>query len=176
MFQLFYGDIMYLSKLSKSLALFCLMVLLYACSTDSSTNPNTEFIAADSDFSNWMGWTLLAEKQGPDPFLGEAHSGNDAKAKRKIYIKQSNAQRGENGQYPKGTIVVKQTTAEDGSEIMIVAMAKRGGSFNSEDNGWEWFILNSNGTIQSRGDRLANNMCNICHSAVKSSKDYIYSK
>lgn len=168
---------MYLSKLSKSLALLCLMVLLYACSTDNSTTPNPEFIAADSDFSNWMGWTLLAEKQGPDPSLGDAHSGNDAKAKRKIYIKQSNAQRGENGQYPNGTIVVKQTTAEDGSEIMVVAMVKRGGSsFNTDHNGWEWFILNSNGSIMARGDKLMDNMCNACHSAVKTNKDYVFSK
>lgn len=153
-----------------------MIAFLYSCSSDSSTNPNAEFIASDADFSNWMGWTLIAEKQGPDAFLGDAHSGNTPNTKRKIYIKQSNAQRGENGQYPKGTIVVKQIIAGDGSNIMIVAMAKRGGTFNSEDNGWEWFILNSNGSIQNRGDRLSSNMCNICHSAVKLNKDYIYSK
>lgn len=158
------------------MAIVLLIAFFNACSSDSSTNPNSEFIAADADFSNWMGWTLITEKQGTDPFLGDAHSGNTPNTKRRIYIKQSNAVRGENGQYPKGTIVVKQILAGDGSVIMIVAMAKRGGNFNSEDNGWEWFILNSNGTIQNRGDRLSNNMCNICHSAVKSNKDYIYSK
>lgn len=165
-----------LINLFNFLAISLLAGLFYACSSDSSTKPPSEFIAKDNDFSNWMAWTKLAEKTGPDPFLGDAHSGNDANAKRKIYIKQSNAQRGANGQYPNGTIVVKQTVNKDGAEIMVVAMAKRGGSFNNENNGWEWFVLNSNGTIQNRGDRLMNNMCNICHSAVKANKDYIYSK
>lgn len=168
---------MFNSKLSRTLALLCLMGFLYACSSDTSTNPPTEFIASDSDFSNWMSWTMVAEKSGPDPALGEAHSGNDNTVKRKIYIKQSNAQKGSNGQYPNGTIVVKQTLAQNGTEIMVVGMAKRGGSsFNKDHNGWEWFVLNSNGSIKDRGDKLMNNMCNTCHSSVKSSKDYVFSK
>lgn len=120
---------------------------------------------------------MVAEKSGPDPALGDAHSGNDSSVKRKIYIKQSNAQKGSNGQYPNGTIVVKQTVDKDGKEMMVVGMAKRGGSsFNTDNNGWEWFVLNSNGTIKDRGDKLMNNMCNMCHSQVKTTKDYIFSK
>lgn len=165
------------SKLSKAFALLCLIVFFYSCSSDNTTNPQAEFIASDSDFSNWMSWTMVAEKSGPDPALGEAHSGNDSSVKRKIYIKQPNAQKGSNGQYPNGTIVVKQTVDKDGTEIMVVGMAKRGGSsFNTDNNGWEWFVLNSNGTIKDRGDKLMNNMCNMCHSAVKTSKDYVFSK
>ncbi len=146
-----------------------------SCSSDNSTEPEKEFIASNSDFTNWMSWTKTATKQGPDPALGEAHSGNDNTVSRLIYMNKPNATRSSNGQFPNGTIVVKETKKDDGTILMVVGMAKRGGNFNKDHNGWEWFMLNGD-QIAERGANLMNGMCNACHSAVKSSKDYVFHK
>lgn len=149
-------------------------VVLIGCSDDNTTNPPAEFIATDADFANWMSWTKVAEKSGPDPALGQAHSGNDTNVTRYIYNK-GNPLKGSNGQYPNGTLVVKETKDKDGNVMMITAMAKRGGTFNQNHNGWEWFVLENN-SIKDRGADLMGGMCNGCHSAVKTTKDYVFSK
>jgi hypothetical protein len=60
------------------------------------------------------------------------------------------------------------------------AMAKRGGTFNPEGNGWEWFQLtftpNGHARIAARGGaEVANRLgsCQRCHAAVAPSHDLV---
>ncbi len=165
---------MFLQKAKFFLFSIIISAAMISCSEENTNEPEQEFAATDSDFLGWTSWTKVAEKSGPDPALGEAHSGNDATVKRIIYIK-DNAARGSNGQYPVGTRVVKETRDKDGNIMMITAMAKRGGSFNSAHNGWEWFVIENN-RISARGENLMDGMCNGCHSGAKSTGDYVFSK
>lgn len=162
------------SKFLMTIIAIVFGAIITGCSDSNTTDTVDEFIAQNTDFANWTSWTKVAENQGPDPALGEAHSGNDSTVKRIIYIK-DNAKRGSSGQFPVGTRVVKETRDKDGNLMMITAMAKRGGAFNQSNNGWEWFILQDN-AIMDRGADLMGGMCNGCHSAVKLNKDYVFSK
>ncbi len=64
----------------------------------------------------------------------------------------------------------------------FTALVKRGGNFNSNNIGWEWFILNQDGSIETdilgnkfRGANLMGGMCGGCHSQVFS-KDFVFTK
>jgi hypothetical protein len=67
--------------------------------------------------------------------------------------------------------------------LSFTAMVKRGNNFNAAGGDWEWFMLNSDGSIAvdatsgmaMRGANLMNGMCIGCHQGA-SSKDYVYSK
>jgi hypothetical protein len=61
-------------------------------------------------------------------------------------------------------------------------MVKRGNDFNPNGGDWEWFMLNSDGTIavdgngnKMRGADLMGGMCLMCHTGA-SNKDYVFSK
>lgn len=156
---------------------FCLFLALgvfaFACSkteTPAPTpnpNPNptptTEFVAQDADFKDFQKWTVVANLQKALSADGRAHTD----AARTIWINK-NATRGTNNEYPLGTIFVKEVQGGYG----IVGMAKRGGTFNAQHNGWEWFRLDINGKIT---DRNSSNTCNSCHAKVKS-LDYAFTK
>ncbi|MBE2187874.1 MAG: cytochrome P460 family protein [Desulfobulbaceae bacterium] len=163
-----------------SLAIIFASFIMVSCSDDDDKSP-TDFNAKDSDFQNFRTWTLVAEKKGADPALGMAHGGNDENVKRKIYIKQ-NVSVGSNGEYPIGTIIVKEALKGDGSTLAITAMTKRVKSFNTDHKGWEWFMLADNGAVAKdanggdmRGANLMDGMCNGCHASA-SSKDYVFTK
>ena len=64
----------------------------------------------------------------------------------------------------------------------ITGMAKRGNNFDPDNNDWEYFVLNPDGSIATdgegnkmRGANLMGGMCMGCHSAA-ASPDYIFSK
>lgn len=137
-----------------------------------------ETIADDNTFKDFASWTLVTTRTGADPALGGmAHGGNDSTVTRKIYIKENVSLT--NGQYPRGTVVVKQSTKPDGSMNEITAMVKRGGGFDSEHNDWEYFMLMPDGKIadggKMRGSALMEGMCRMCHKSA-SNKDYIFTK
>ena len=94
---------------------------------------------------------------------------------RHIFINDNAVTRDGNGNYPNGTRLVKEVRRADGSVAVVTGMVKRGGSFNSANRGWEWFMLDSDGKITSRGANLFNNGCNGCH-AAGASKDYVFTK
>ena len=156
-------------------AIFTVMfvVVMASCSDNNTSEPPEEYIATDADFANYTSWTLVAENNGPDPALGAAHGGNDSTVKRFIYVK-DNASRGDDGQYPLGTLVVKDTKDKNGNLMNTTAMAKRGGSFNPSAHDWEWFFLKG-GKIDQRGANLLDGACVGCHSQAKT-KDYVFSK
>jgi hypothetical protein len=137
-----------------------------------------EFIADDNTFSGFASWTLVDTRNGADPALGGmAHGGNDSSVTRKIYIKENVTM--SNGQYPRGTVVVKQSTKPDGSMNEITAMVKRGNSFDKDHNDWEYFMLMPDGKIadsgKMRGSELMSGMCRMCHKGAKD-KDYLFTK
>jgi len=126
-------------------------------------NPASEFVAQDADFAGFKNWTKYAELASAMSDDGRAH-GNSSRI---MWVKQANAVRGANGQYPVGTIFVKEV-----QNYGIVGMVKRGGTFNAEHQNWEWFYLSLDGKIQSRN---ASNLCNSCHLKAKN-LDYVFSK
>ena len=143
--------------------------VLSACAGESENmtpdpTPQTEYVAEDSDFQGFRNWTVVSQLSKALSDDGRAHTD----AARTIWIKQANATRSKNGQYPNGTILVKEVLGGYG----IVAMVKRGGNFNSAHQGWEWFRLDSAGKITSRNSA---NICNNCHAQVKN-QDYTFTK
>lgn len=97
---------------------------------------------------------------------GGAHDATDSSIRRWMYIKQKDAVRGSNGQFPIGTILMKRSKRENGEVVMTLAMAKRGNGFNANGKDWEWFMLNPDGSIMDRGAGLMGGMCNACHSGA----------
>lgn len=155
-------------------------LLIIGCSDDdATTNPPAEFIAADADFSGYTAWTKVAGPIiGPDPAMkeGGAHLGNDSSRMREIFVNNGSAVRGSNGQFPNGTIFAKRISDTSGTPLFTIAMAKRGGSFNSRHQGWEWFTLNpTTGAVAQRGDSLVGG-CNGCHEVAGAGKDYVFSR
>jgi len=148
----------------------CVSILvLSSCESEKAENtpdptPQTEFVAADADFANFRSWTVIRQLDRALSEDGRAHTD----AARTIWIKQANATRSQNGQYPNGTILVKEVQGGYG----IVAMVKRGGTFNSGHQGWEWFKLDTAGKIISRN---SSNLCNSCHAQEKD-QDYVFTK
>lgn len=153
------------SKLSLflAIAIFALSCSKTETPAPTTTSPTTEFVAQDVDFKDFKNWTVIANLQKALSADGRAHTD----AARTIWINK-NINRGTNGEYPLGTIFVKEVQGGYG----IVGMAKRGGSFNAQHNGWEWFRLDINGKIT---DRNSSNTCNSCHAKVKN-LDYAFTK
>jgi hypothetical protein len=64
-------------------------------------------------------------------------------------------------------------------------MVKRGGDFNSDNNHWEWFMLDpvsldimvDGAGVTARGANLMDGMCNNCHATANSADfgiDYVF--
>ncbi len=140
---------------------------------------NAEFVASDSDFAAYTKWTLVDRVSGPSETLQGAHQSSNPDITRTIYIK-ANADRTDNGKFPVGTILVKQYTDKAGNITGGAGMVKRGGEFNKDFGGWEWFNLDlKNGKIavnasgaQTRG---AIGACNACH-AKTATDDYVFTR
>ncbi len=150
-----------------------------ACSDDDDDS-DPEFIASSSDFADFRTWTAVFSHQGPDPALGAAHLGNDETVTRNVFVK-DNASRASDGEFPVGTIFVKDTRDESGATMEVTAMVKRGKDFNPDNNDWEWFMLTADGDIAEnngtvlRGADLLDGACGSCHSQA-ATDDYIFSK
>ena len=156
-----------------------LAAALFAGSLQSCDKTPTEFIADDSSFGGFSSWELASTHQGADPTLGAAHAGNDSTVTRMVYFQDGAT--AEDGEYPVGTIIVKHSSNPAGSVAEYTAMVKRGNDFNTANADWEWFMLNSDGTIATdtdgsamRGANLMNGMCGNCHGVA--STDYVFSK
>jgi hypothetical protein len=158
------------SMLFHSLTLISMVVFFNSCgdeTEDDGTTPTSttqEFVAKDSDFEGFRNWDVVIKLDKALSAEGRAHTD----AARTIWIKPPNTKRDANGQYPNGTILIKEVQGGYG----IVAMVKRGGSFNPSHNGWEWFQIDAASKISSRS---ASNTCNNCHALVKN-QDYSFTK
>ena len=148
-----------------------------ACSDDddSGTTPtDTEFVAEYSDFEGYESWELVDESVGVDPGGNLSGAHEEATAKRISRVNKTNIKM-ENGEWPVGTIIVKEMRNAETDDLMaVMAMAKRGADFNPDHNGWEWFMLNvAEEKIEGQGADLMGGMCNGCHIKVKDN-DYSF--
>lgn len=174
--------------MTTSMRLFILFLLagfitFSACNKtedEPQEQPPQEYVATDASFANFDSWPLVAEHQGPDPALGPAHQGNDSTVTRHVYYKDD--QDRVNGQYPIGTIIVKDSYNPDQSIKEVTAMVKRGNDFAPEKGDWEWFMLTPEGNIATdpdghpmRGADLMGGMCIGCHTSA-SDTDFSFSK
>lgn len=137
----------------------------------------SEFVATGTTFSSWSSWPNTETRKGADPALGaKAHGGQDSTFTRKIYIKDNVTLSG--GTYAQGTVIMKHSASGNDSTHVYTGMAKRGGNFASSTGGWEYFLLNADGSISLDADgnelRGANLLaCQTCHNSA-SSKDYVF--
>ena len=156
-------------------AFAAVLISIQSCKDDEE-DESPEFVASSSDFADFRSWTQVAVNQGPSPSLGAAHHGNDETVTRTIYVK-NNLARNADGKFPVGTLIVKDTKDGAGNTIEMTAMVKRGNNFNPDNNDWEWFMLNMDGTaIADRGAGLMGGMCGMCHGAGAKNKDFVFSK
>jgi Cytochrome P460 len=139
----------------------------------------SEYVAGDADFVDYTKWTLVDRVSGASENLQGAHLANDPNTTRSIYIK-GNADRTDNGKFPVGTTLVKHYADKDNRLLGGVGMVKRGGGFNKEFGGWEWFVLDvKTGKITLDGSgaqtRGAIAVCNQCH-AKTAENDYVFTR
>ena len=141
----------------------------------------SEYSATDSDFSDFRSWARIEQRSDQNPLLGGmAHGGDNPDSIRRIYKKQLYANPDSDDQgYPIGTILVKEVEQDD-TIVEITAMVKRGGDFNDDHQGWEWFMLDVD-TLEImfddvgapvRGANLLDGMCNSCHSQANPDSGY----
>lgn len=158
--------------LSKVFLISVTGLLLFACSESTSDDENNEFVAGLESFSGYTDWTLVDTQYGPDPLLQSAHGTNDGFV-RKIFVK-DNAQPN-NGQYPTGTLIVKELRDFDGAlQGALTMMAKRDGGFNPDGDGWEWFMTSTDLTsVITQGDNATagGGMCASCHAGANTNNN-----
>lgn len=144
-------------------------------------NNNDEFIAELSDFVNYESWDLLDYTIGAaNPAIsGGAHRGNTNDFTRRVYANPL-AVNFNGVRYDRGSVFVKAvTTLASGQEEFadrngLVAMAKRDGIFNQENNGWEYFdIAPDFSEFVQRGADVNMGGCNNCHVAERDN-DFIF--
>lgn len=141
--------------------------LLASCTNERSpapAAPSPEFVAQDADVQSFATWQVVRRLDRALSDDGRAHTD----AARTIYVNAAGAMRGADGQYPLGTILIKQVEGGYG----IVGMAKRGGSFNTAHNGWEWLNISAEGRITLR---TASPLCNQCHAKARD-QDYVFTR
>lgn len=141
-------------------------------------------VMADLDsFTGYQNWIQVDHTISDIPGLAGAHAGTDDAFTRVVYANQRVNPL--NGQFPIGTKLVKETfswNAETGAREFaemggLLGMVKRGGSFNPDHGGWEWFMLAPNlSAIAAQGADLMDGACNSCHSAETTygGMDYVF--
>ena len=151
---------------------------------DDPFNNNSEFVATVEDFENYLQWESIDYSIGDtNAAIGQGHQGDNDVFSRRVYQNDVAESRSGN-RFPQGSILIKEiTTWETGErefapELGLVAMVKRGGNFNIENNGWEWFdLFPTADTILGRGGDFRNNGCNNCHRAAEGQEggvDYVF--
>ncbi len=165
------------------LALGLILVFNVACnksSTGTDDEKETEFVATLNDFKGYENWTLKATNTGPDPFLQSAHGVND-NFTRKVYF--NDKAKPQNGKFPVGSIIVKELRDANGDlQGALTVLVKRGGSFNSAGNGWEWFMTDTKlSTVMTQGDNetAGGGACAGCHAQANSNnngQDWVFTK
>ena len=142
----------------------------------------TEYVAEESLFANYQSWDMIEFTAEPHAKLGGAHLNSDTPPLRRIFQKQVLANPTDAGDmgYPIGTVLVKDIAVDNNIE-QVVAMVKRGGDFNPDHGGWEWFMLDPADysilkDAQDQPIRGADIGCNSCHSLAADDLgiDYVF--
>lgn len=146
--------------------------VMYSCS--SSSEADDEFVATLDDFSNYTSWNKTQTLYGEDALLKTAHGTTDS-LYRTTYFSGNVTPSGD--EYPNGTIIVKELRDEMGTLTgALTMMVKRGGDFNPDGNGWEYFMTDIDlSTIYTQGDNetAGDGMCAGCHAAANSNNNGI---
>lgn len=160
------------STLTTLIVLLAGALLLNGCS-DDGTSPEEQ-----SEFEGYEDWNRVDYVNAPNPFLGGAHQAADPEYTRRIF---TNAAPLREGEYPEGTLVVKETFTHDeaGQRIWaesggLLGMAKREAGYDPENGDWEYLMLDpATLEVQSSG---ALEMCISCHVAADGDhgQDYVF--
>jgi hypothetical protein len=156
------------------------LLLAAACGSSTSDAPAEHFVPLQRDFAGYRQWRAYD--------LGvETADSVHAAGRRTVHL--NLLPPSESTAFPSGTILVKTIEATDGTATNIFAMAKRGGSYNSQGAvGWEWFELQdgSDGTAlivwrgitpptgEGYGGDVVGGACNTCH-GLHADNDYVAS-
>lgn len=145
---------------------------------DRSFKKPSDLLVEADDFADYASWTRIGTAQGPNPFLGPAHHGDDPDAQRVTYRSPALGRPDEAAHgYPIGTRLVK-AVIKDGAPVEVTAMVKRGWDFAPEQESWEWFILDpATGAVADRGPNLMDGMCTRCHELAEdpaNGVDYVF--
>lgn len=155
----------------------------------SSTPSNDGYAATISDFANYQNWPLVDYTIGnASEGLKSAHRAGSDQYLRKTFANGA-AQNSTAGEFDEGAIFIKETFTyeRDGNEWHkafadqggLLAMVKRGGDFNPNHGGWEWFMLSADlSEVVAQGADLMNGACNGCHSQAEmlGGMDYSFPK
>jgi len=161
-----------MDRMHRTLAALSLagLALLAGCSDDGDDSADAQFEAELADIAGYAAWTMIDATISDVPGLAGAHAGTDDAFTRAVYAPAGTAP--VNGEYPEGTILVKETysrNADTGAKEFagtggLLAMVKRGGNYNPDNGGWEWFMLAPDASeILARGADLMDGACNACH-------------
>jgi len=148
-----------MKKISLLVATFCITIFV-SCKKEETPDPQPqEFIADSSFFKDYKSWTLDGEV-----------TRTDKNEYRKIYINKASEVDRTTGSYPTGTIIVKEIShiSNHDSVLRYQVLVKRGGNFNPQGNGWEWFLMMGNDVtkITTHGDNsttINGTTCISCH-------------
>jgi hypothetical protein len=157
-----------------------LLLMLAACGSSTSADTSEHFIPLQKDFTGYRQWQAFD--------LGvQAADSVHPEGRRIVYL--NHLPPSGSSEFPSGTILVKTVEPSDGTAASIFAMAKRGGSYNSQGAvGWEWFELQdgSDGaalivwrgitppTGEGYGGDVVGGACNTCH-GLHADNDYVAS-
>lgn len=134
-----------------------------------------EFVVGLEDLLSYKQWQAVDYTVGAtNTALGQFHMSTDNSFSRRTFMN-STAQK-DGDEYKIGSIFIKETFAwQDGEQQFaetggILAMVKRGGTFNPNGGGWEWIMLASDlSSITGRGgEEMMGGVCNSCHNMAGS--------
>lgn len=145
-------------------------------SAQSSTDSSEEqFVAELSDLMNYREWLSIDYSIGPThPALAGRHGGDGEQLSRRVFANDIALSMADGTtEFPVGSAFVSEishfedegrdveTIADEGG---LLAMVKRGGDFNPDGGGWEWFVLaNDRSRIVRRGADFLDRLCSDCH-------------
>jgi len=156
-------------KTVPNLILYILLFLVViSCSKPpveppTTTNNTTEYVVSLDSFSNYKNWTLDG-----------AYEETNGLFYNRIYFNKATEVNRTSGEYPVGTIILQEINSNLNRDSVLNyrVMVKRGGSFNPDGHGWEWFLLGKNVTsnlIQRGGNEVTitgginGTKCFTCH-------------
>jgi Cytochrome P460 len=152
-------------------------LLLGSCALFGRQEPS-DFEARDADFAGYGTWSLAAKTTGASDQLDIAHDAKNPAVTRYIFVK-DDAKRKSDGQFPVGTLIVKQSRLSDGTLVGVAtAMVKRAKGYNAAAGNWEWFMLDpKTGVIaknpQGEAQRGKIGFCIACHTDAEG-QDYAF--
>lgn len=134
------------------------------CSSDDD-NP----AAPDREdlFTGYRNWNQVDHTNAPQDVLGPAHQGVDPEFTRAVYTDAAAVI--ESGEYPVGTVFVKETHTYDGDgnhafadPMGLLAMVKRPAGYDEDGNDWEYFNIDP-GDLSTIGSGANLGSCKGCH-------------